>query len=95
MQAFTVAIPAFTLAGNKLLFTAYTAGTGNELWSSNLTDAGTKQVKILTKAATESSYAGQLYGYYSFGNGALFSASTKETGAELYQSMAVLPVPPA
>ena len=27
-----------------------------------------------------------IYGYYSFGNGALFSASTKETGAELYQS---------
>ena len=43
--------------------------------------------KDINKSSTESSYAGQYYtGITAFGNGALFSASTKETGAELYQS---------
>lgn len=77
----------FTNCNNRVLFSAYGGATGQELWVSDGTAINTRQLKDINKTTTASSYAG---GYYNAmvptANGAVFIASQKDYGTELYQS---------
>jgi ELWxxDGT repeat protein len=77
----------FTTCNNRLLFSAYGSPTGLELWVSDGTAINTRQLKDINKTTTASSYAGSYYNaMVPTANGAVFIASQKDFGTELYQS---------
>lgn len=78
----------FTSMNNAVLFSAYSsATTGFELWGTDGTTNGTRLLKDINQTTTDGSWAGAGYAAITASPpGVLFTAASKETGNELYQS---------
>ena len=73
--------PQFTKLGNSLIFTAYTAAEGNELWRTDGTSGGTRIVKDIRDLGD-----GAPKGFGRLGNEVFFAATTPDEGTELWKT---------
>ena len=73
--------PEFTKLGDSLIFRAYTATSGNELWITGGTSGGTRMLKDIRDPGD-----GAPYGFVAMGNEMYFSATTADEGTELWKT---------